>query len=139
MRLTLLILLMSSGCLIAEQAAPSQQVRRLYIDLFDRFPDVREVKKGVEEIKNYEKFVDNMLDSDEFRRTLANKVTAHYSPDLGSKRNSSGEVDPKYFKRFLRMKRLVAQIPETVRFPRIYQRSCRGQGSFFRERCPLFL
>lgn len=95
--------------LIADVARPEQLVRRLYIDLFERLPTSSELISGMSDIEGnqYEKLVDKMLTSEEFRSTLAHRITLHYSPNLSEKRNASGEVDPKYFKRFIRMRKLV--------------------------------
>ena len=95
--------------LIADVAKPEQLVRRLYIDLFERLPQSSEVVIGKDKIEKgqYEKLVDEMLAGDEFKKALAHRITLHYSPNLADKRNASGEVDPKYFKRFIRMRKLV--------------------------------
>lgn len=96
----------------ADTATEEQLTRRLFIDLFERLPSFSELKESTEEIKesSYENLVDSMLASKEFNNTLSHKITLHYSPNLSKKRNASGEIDPKYFKRFIRMKNLVSKV-----------------------------
>ena len=105
--LAIFIIIFSS---YAEQAAPEQMLKRLYVDLYERFPTSEEVKMANGFVQDYEKLVDTMLASDEFKKTLANRIALHYSPNLKDKRNASGDVDPRYFKRYIRMRRLVKDV-----------------------------
>lgn len=95
----------------AEKADSESIIRRLYIDLFGRLPDTEELFSGKDELvkAGYETFVDTMLDSDDFTQHLSYRVALHYAPNLSEKRNSEGEIDPKYFQQFFRMKNLIAE------------------------------
>ena len=94
---------------LAESARPETLVRRLYIDLFERLPSPVELIKGANSVQadNYDTLVDAMLKDEEFISTLAKKVALHYSPDLKEKRNGDGEIDAKFFRRFIRMQNLI--------------------------------
>ena len=74
-----LILLLTILPVFAQQAAPEVLVRRLYINLLDRFPSVEEVRVGRKKIVNYEGFVDELLAEKEFSGNLAQKITTHYT------------------------------------------------------------
>ena len=94
----------------AEKADNESIVRRLYIDLFGRLPEVEELFSAKTELSKvgYETFVETMLDTEDFTKHLSYKVAQHYAPNLSEKRNSAGDIDPNYFQQFVRMQNLIA-------------------------------
>ena len=65
-------------------ASPQELTRRLYLDLYERLPDINEYDKSVAMIKKgkYKDLVKKMLSADEFRFTLAKKIVKHYSSTM---------------------------------------------------------
>lgn len=104
------IIILTQFSVHAEKAGNESIIRRLYIDLFGRLPEVEELFSGKDELAKvgYETFVNTMLDTKDFTNHLSSKVASHYAPNLSEKRNSAGEIDPRYFQQFIRMRNLIA-------------------------------
>ncbi|MEN9360904.1 MAG: hypothetical protein RL095_2439 [Verrucomicrobiota bacterium] len=80
----------------AVRSAPSDAlVRRLYLDLFNRVPELEEFGQAVRMIDTggYAELVDLMMKSQEYQLNLAAKVVNHYAPPL--KDRNHGLVDYK--------------------------------------------
>ena len=82
MKTFITFLLLSTFLLSASQEKADRLLRRLYLDTQNRLPSVSEYYSGTELIKTgrYEKLVNDLLKSEEFRGNLATKIVDHYAP-----------------------------------------------------------
>ena len=66
----------------AKEASAEQLARRLYLDLFERLPSVKEYEKATAAIVagKYENLVNEMMNDEEYFMTLSAKIVKHYAP-----------------------------------------------------------
>ena len=81
-RILILLLLLLLPSLQATEATPDQLARRIYLDLFNRAPEVAEYEEAIKLISEnkYETLVNKMMNDQEYVMTLASKVVNHYAP-----------------------------------------------------------
>ncbi|MEN9359237.1 MAG: hypothetical protein RL095_772 [Verrucomicrobiota bacterium] len=84
----------------AREAPSEALVRRLYLDLLDRLPEIDEFESSVRQIDagNYPQLVEQLMKSQEYQLNLAAKVVEHYAP----KERTHGLVDYKRLERHLK-------------------------------------
>ena len=86
-KLFVLIFLLSFSAYSAtqDQASDEQLIRRLYLDLFARTPDVQEFYAAKDILKGgqgYESLVDSLMANDEFKKNLSWHIIRHYGEKL---------------------------------------------------------
>ncbi|MCM8532602.1 MAG: DUF1549 domain-containing protein, partial [Lentisphaeraceae bacterium] len=81
-RILILLLLLLLPSLQGAEANPDSLARRIYLDLFNRIPEVAEYEEAVKLIqeKKYELLVNKMMNDQEYQMTLASKIVNHYAP-----------------------------------------------------------
>ena len=82
------------------EASSDALVRRIYLDLLDRLPEIDEFDSATRQIDsgNYPQLVDTLMKSQEYQLNLAAKVVDHYAP----KDRTHGLVDYKRLEHFLK-------------------------------------
>ncbi|WDE95371.1 DUF1549 domain-containing protein [Lentisphaera profundi] len=82
MKLFCTLVLLTTLCLKAEVESSDRLVRRLYLDTQNRLPELGEYYSAKDMIGKgqYERLVDKLLKTDEFRSNLATKIVDHYAP-----------------------------------------------------------
>ena len=79
----LIILGFLSTAIYAEQADEHQLIRRLYLDVIGRLPEVSEfvsAEKTIRSVNGYSKLVDQLLGTQEFKENLSFHIARHYGP-----------------------------------------------------------
>jgi len=81
-RILILLLLLLVPNLQGADANADSLARRIYLDLFNRAPEVAEYEEAVKLIneRKYELLVNKMMNDPEYSMTLASKVVNHYAP-----------------------------------------------------------
>ena len=85
-RKTILIVYLFFCCFIsADQADDYQLIRRLYLDVIGRLPEVNEfvnAEKTLQENNGYSKLVNKLLETSEFKENLSFQILRHYGPGI---------------------------------------------------------
>ena len=105
-KIFILFILMASPLLRAEQADDHQLIRRLYLDVVGRLPEVSEflsAEKTISSNNGYSKLVNQLLSAQEFKENLSFHIARHYGPGLSVKDTIGMErarqhIEQKYLK-----------------------------------------
>ena len=105
-KMFILFILMASPLLRAEQADDHQLIRRLYLDVVGRLPEVSEflsAEKTISSNNGYSKLVNQLLSTQEFKENLSFHIARHYGPGLSVKDTIGMErarqhIEQKYLK-----------------------------------------
>jgi hypothetical protein len=98
----ILLSLLLTGFLQAEQADNHQLMRRLYLDAIGRVPNIQEflaADKLLKQNDGYAKLVDQLLKAPEFKENLSWQIARHYGPEMTLKNTLGMERARRYIEK----------------------------------------